>query len=418
MLNYKKILSLSAGIFGGRIFGYVRELFLVFFFGANSSSDIILLIFLMPDLVNNLVASSSISSVFLTELKSSSAIDVVANKIKIYLNEIALTLFVILVCFSFLYYDFIISTYVTIALMSIFFNFKFGIEISKSQYFNDFKYTSLANIIYNTGTIFAVLLAMINIYFSCVIIIIFSFIRFYLARKRFDNLYTSKDQIDTELDLKIITRKNFFIALTSTSIISLAPMFDKLIAFEIGEGVLSIYNYAEKIYILPLSLVLVPVFSANYPTLTRLWNSNNKIEYHFTVKKVIITALLISSIIFLFFIFLGEPAINFLFDFTNIGKHKIKLIIKFFNILVLGLIPNVIIIWYINVFLIRKLYKQLFLISTFMFLIKITYLLIITNQSINFEAILIYNLIWLSVSALSLFIYYLIASNKRKYVIC
>ena len=371
----------------------------------------------MPDLVNNLVASSSISSIFLTELKNSSAIDIVANRIKIYLNEIALILFVILICFSFLYYDFVIATYVTISLTSIYFNFKFGIEISKSQYFNDFKYTSLANIIYNTGTIFAVLLAMINIYFSCIIIIIFSFIRFYLARKRFDNLHRQKIQIDTELDLKIIDKKNFFIALTSTSIITLAPMFDKLIAFKIEEGVLSIYNYAEKIYILPLSLVLVPVFSANYPNLTKLWNSNNKIEYHFTVKKIIITALSISSIILLFFIFLGETTINFLFDFTNISEPKIKSMIKFFDILILGLIPNVVIIWFINVFLIRKLYKQLFLISTFMFLIKITFLLVITYESINFEGILIYNLIWLSVSALSLIIYYLIESNKHKHVV-
>ena len=418
MLNYKKVFSLSAGIFGGRIFGYVRELFLVLFFGANSSSDIILLIFLMPDLVNNLVASSSISSVFLTEVKSISSIDVFANKFKIYLNEIALTSFVILVCFSFLYYDFIIATYITIALMSIFFNFKFGIEISKSQYFNDFKYTSLANIIYNTGTIFAVLLATINIYLSCIVIILFSFIRFYLARNRFDNLYRTKNQIDTELDFKIINRKNFLIALTSTSIITLAPMFDKLIAFEIGEGILSLYNYAEKIYILPLSLVLVPVFSANYPTLTRLWNSKNKVEYNSAVKRVITAALSISSFIFLFFMIFGEPTINFLFDFTEIDKFNIKQIVTFFNILVLGLIPNVIIIWFINVFLIRKLYKQLFLISTFMFLIKITYLLIITNQSINFEDILIYNLIWLSVSALALFIYYLTVLNKPKNIIC
>jgi len=417
LLNHKNILSLTAGILGGRIFGYVRELLLLFFFGANSSSDIILLIFLMPDLVNNLVSSSSISSIFLAEIKNSSSIDVVASKMKMYLNEIALILFVILVCFSFVYYDFVIATYVTLALMSIFFNFKFGIEISKSQYFNDFKYTSLANIIYNTGTIFAVVMAVLNIYLSCLILILFAFIRFHISRKRFEYLYGTRDQIEVELEVVVISRKNFFIALTSASIISLAPMFDKLIAFEIGDGILSLFNYAEKIFILPLSLVLVPVFSANYPTLARLWNSNNKTEYHFTVRKVVITALVLSSMIFVFFMFLGEPVINFLFDFTNIGRPKVKLIIKFFNILVLGLIPNVIIIWFVNVFLIRKLYKQLFLLSGFMFLIKITYLLIVTNQTVNFETILIFNLIWLSLSALALFMYYLISLNKDNNVI-
>jgi putative peptidoglycan lipid II flippase len=416
LLNYKKIFSLSSGILGGRVFGYLRELCLVFFFGANSSSDIILIIFLMPDLVNNLVASRSISSVFLTEIRISADIDSVANKIKVYLNEIALISYVVLVFFSFLCYDFFVATYVSIALISIFYNFKFGVEISKSQYYNDFKYTSLANIIYNTGTILAVLLAIINIYFSCIIIVIFSFLRFYLARERVNNLYTHEDKTDKELDLKIISRKNFIIALTSTSIISLAPMFDKLIAFDIGDGVLSLYNYAEKIYILPLSLVLVPVFSANYPILSRLWNSKNKIEYNNVVKKVIAAALSIASIIFLFFMIFGDYTINFLFDFTNIGKLNILLIIKYFNILILGLIPNVIIIWFINVFLIRRLYKQLFFISIFMFLIKITYLFIITRQTINFESILIYNLIWLSVSALSLLFYYMLNVCKKQFI--
>ena len=407
---------MSSGILGGRVFGYLRELSLVLFFGANSSSDIILIIFLMPDLVNNLVASRSISSVFLTEIRISADIDSVANKIKVYLNEIALISYVVLVFFSFLCYDFFVATYVSIALISIFYNFKFGVEISKSQYYNDFKYTSLANIIYNTGTILAVLLAIINIYFSCIIIVIFSFLRFYLARERVNNLYTHEDKTDKELDLKIISRKNFIIALTSTSIISLAPMFDKLIAFDIGDGVLSLYNYAEKIYILPLSLVLVPVFSANYPILSRLWNSKNKIEYNNVVKKVIAAALSIASIIFLFFMIFGDYTINFLFDFTNIGKLNIQLIIKYFNILILGLIPNVIIIWFINVFLIRRLYKQLFFISIFMFLIKITYLFIITRQTINFESILIYNLIWLSVSALSLLFYYMLNVCKKQFI--
>ena len=416
MLNYKKIFSLSSGILGGRVFGYLRELSLVLFFGANSSSDIILIIFLMPDLVNNLVASSSISSVFLSAIVRSEDIESVANKIKGYLNEIALTSYVVLVIFSFFYYDFFVATYVSIALISIFYNFKFGVEISKSQYYNDFKYTSLANIIYNTGTILAVLFAMINIYLSCIIIVIFSFVRFYLARKRVNNIHTYEDKIDEELDLKIISRKNFIIALTSTSIISLAPMFDKLIAFDIGNGVLTLYNYAEKIFILPLSLVLVPVFSANYPILTRLWNSQNKIEYNSVVKKVIVAALSISSIIFLFFMIFGEQTINFLFGFTNIGMPNIQLIIKYFNILILGLIPNVIIIWFINVFLIRKLYKELFFISIFMFFIKISYLFIITRQKINFESILIYNLIWLSVSALALFFYYMLNTFKKQFI--
>ena len=414
MLNHKKIFSLSAGILGGRVFGYLRELCLVLFFGANSSSDIILLIFLMPDLVNNLISSSSISSVFLTELKSTSEIDSLAKKVKLYLNEIAVVSIIILVIFSFLYYEFFVATYISIALTSIFYNFKFGIEISKSQYFNDFKYTSLANIVYNTGAILAVLLATINIYFSSLTILLFSLVRFYLASNRYNKIHRPKYKADLDLDVKIMSRQNFFMALTSTSILAIAPMLDKLIAFDLGDGVLSLYNYAEKIYILPLSLVLVPVFSANYPILTKLWNSNNTNEYYSTVKRVIKVALSITCFILLFFITLGEFAINFLFHFTEIGTPNILLITQYFKILVLGLIPYLVIIWFINVFLIRKLYKQLFAISVLMFLIKIIYLIKITSQVVDFDAILTYNLIWLILSALSLAGYYIMVLKKNK----
>ena len=368
----------------------------------------------MPDIVNNLIANSSISSIFLAEVKSSNEIDKVANKMKIYLTEIAVISFLSLVLFSFFYYDFLIATYISIALVSILFNFKFGVEISKSQYFNDFKYTSLANIIYNMGAVLAVLLASINIYLCCLTILLFSFIRFYLASNRYDAMHRPKHKSNTELTVNIISRKNFFIALTSTSIIALAPMFDKLIAFDIGDGVLTLYNYAEKIFILPLSLVLVPVFSANYPILTRLWNSNNKNGYHSAVKKVILAASLISCFIFVFFIMFGETTLKFLFDFTNMGGLNIQLIIKYFNILVLGLIPNVIIIWFTNVFLIRKLYQELFFISILMFLIKIIYLLSVNSEMINFETILIYNVMWLSGAAFFLVIFFV--SIKRKFL--
>lgn len=361
----------------------------------------------MPDLVNNLVSGNSISSVFLTEIKNKFHIEIVAKRVKLYLKEIAIISYLILLTFSFLHFDFFTSTYIAISLITIFYNFKFGVEISKSQYFNDFKYTSLANIIYNTGSIIGVLLAVFNLYFTALLILFFSYLRFYLAYKRYNKIHSfTNSNIDLQ-NIKLISRKNFFVALTSTSVITLAPMLDKLIAFNVGDGILSLFNYAEKIYILPLSLVLVPVFSANYPILTKLWNQNKILEYKSHVQKVIFLALIISLIIFIFFMTLGDFVINFIFNFSEINETQIQLIVNYFNILVYGLIPYVIIIWFINVFLIRKLYIDLFILSIIMFLIKIVYLLVITNQIITFEKILIYNFLWLTLSSLILLSYYI-----------
>lgn len=409
----KNFILIFIGLFFGRILGVIREVILIFFYGATAFSDKLIFLLLIPDLINTLLSSNSITSIVLSNIDKNSF----DHKFKFYnkyLFEIGCVFYSLILFFSYIHHhDLLLNS--GIVLISIFYNFKFNLEISKSQFFNNFKSTSYSNILFNLGIIISIFLSKIDILFFSLGVTLTSLIRYYLARY-YNNLsddYNNRKSDDLFCKTIIESRFLFLVSIISSSIFFISPLIDKIAFYDLVDGDLSLYNYSEKIYLLPMSLLIGPIITVNFPTLTKLYNSNDKISYFRFAKDLFRKSLVLNFFIFLFFLFFSEYIIKIIFYFSDLTILQLKKIVFFFSILNFGLIPLFCIIWIVNLYVIRKMYYRLFFLSIFSIFSKIIYLLIMQINSISIEEVVYSNLVWLLFCAiLFTFDYY---KNFNKY---
>ena len=68
----KNFILIFIGLFFGRILGVIREVILIFFYGATAFSDKLIFLLLIPDLINTLLSSNSITSIVLSNIDKNS----------------------------------------------------------------------------------------------------------------------------------------------------------------------------------------------------------------------------------------------------------------------------------------------------------------------------------------------------------
>lgn len=349
---------LSIGTFLGRILGYVREIYIIKTYGINEVSDNLNFLLISPDFINNFFSWSIIVSTVMPFIIVSNNYKVL-NKIR---NKILFIAF-FLYAFYILYYLFNSDeNFIAISIISgtIFFNIYFSFTLVISQKNNNFLFTSLANFLYNLSVILALIVSGDNLIFISIIILFFSLFRFYISK--FYNIYKgfnlSKQSYSKLLNLNF---KSILLAIISQSVLGLVFLIDKFYASNLQEGSLTLYSLIEKLYLAPITIVIVSSLSARYPLFIEIISdfNNRKLDYFNFFKRNILLSLFLS-----FALFLSSPFIKYFFlNFIGIELNEINIIIYHFKILLFDLIPYSLILFFVNHLLAQKKYSFLLVIT-------------------------------------------------------
>lgn len=376
MIKYLKYSSIiSIGLLLGRFIGFIREIILAKKFGISEENDQLILILTAPDLINNIISASTISLILIPYFQENK------NKINI-LKEIFYPFITITIFLYFsttiIYYKFYnLETFIllSISLVSIFPNILTGIYSAYYQFEEKFIIPSLTNFIFNTVIIFSLIFYFNNIIFA-ITIIFASLIRFLFVYYKSNLKF--KNRIIKSTGLKI---KSIIIVFLSYGLIYTIPVIDKMFAYKLEEGQVSLINFAEKIYLFPCVIILSTFSTAIFPNFTKLFSKKkiNKLRLDYTRGLLIIFSLSILLSILLFFF--GNEFIKIVYFMSNFSKsdiNDINTVLRAFTgvILSYGTLSLVLSLLYAI-----KAYIEIILVSLFIIIIKIilNYYIILNN---------------------------------------
>ena len=299
------------GILLGRFSGYIRELVIAYRFEVSIEADNIILMLTIPDLLNNLLSTGVISGLLIPLLIKNEKVEEIISEFVRKLFFICLFLYLLVGSIIFFMYEFYLFSVMSISLLSIFPNIIAFISSSYLQYEQRFKAQSLNTLIFNIVIICFLLLGFYS-YIFAVGVILASIVRMLWI---INDLKYTKIEINSFFKTsqnKILKYRIVIFMIFSNGIIFILPMIDKLFASKLADGSVAILSYAEKIYLLPVSVFLTTYAVAMFPNLTKLVQEKNYGEITKTLRKSIILNIFV-SFIFISFIFIFNIQIVELF---------------------------------------------------------------------------------------------------------
>jgi peptidoglycan biosynthesis protein MviN/MurJ (putative lipid II flippase) len=317
-------LILSVGILIGRLSGYIREIIIASKYGASEQSDNILLMLTIPDLLNNLLASGAIVGILIPLLTSNSKnIEDVLTEFTKKLFFISIVFYIFTTAILFFIYDFYLFGLLAISLLSVFPNIYTFIISGYLQFEKRFKKQSLNTLIFNIVIIIFLLLQVDNNIFAFGVIIA-SLVRLVWMYSDFKSTNISinsffTNNVNTYLNYKILV-----FMILANGLMFINPMIDKIFAVFLVNGSVSILSYAEKIYLLPVSVFLTTYAVAMFPDLTKLVINNNQNEINKILNKSISLNIFISLIIGLIVYLFSYEIVYLFFAATNMKNTIIQ----------------------------------------------------------------------------------------------
>lgn len=332
-------------LFLSKAIGYFREIFVAKYFGATGQTDAFLVALIIPTMIMGLMSSGLGTLIIPTYIKKSEENE---KQAKIFINQIFFIwliitgllclvvylfapFFVKLIAYGFQGERFILAVNLTRRLIplgfaTIFVGFFTGIYQSKKQ----FLYPTVISVVGNALVVLSLILFVNKLGINSWTIGqlssgIFCFIAlFFVLYKRWNFL---KEFNLKEFRTKEI--KNFLIILIplilTGGINILNQIIDKTIASGLPIGSISILNFAQRTYAIPLTILVVPLITAIFPTFSSLATDKDKRKnYAQILKKSLFLSWSIIIPVSVVMMILAEPIVKFLFQrgaFTNIATQ-------------------------------------------------------------------------------------------------
>jgi putative peptidoglycan lipid II flippase len=318
-------LILSAGILLGRLSGYIRELIIAYKFEVSVQADNIILMLTIPDILNNLLAAGAISGILIPLLSKDKYIAETLAEFTKKLFIITFIFYILLVSIIFVLYDIYIFGILTISLLSIFPNIFTFISSSYLQYEKRFKAQSLNTLVFNVIVILFLLLSFQGYLFAMGVVIASILRMLWITYDlRFTNI-TIKSLFVKSSKVSIRYKLLIFM-IFANGLIFINPMIDKIFASFLDEGSVSILSYAEKIYLLPVSVFLTTYAVAMFPDLSKMVTNNETHEINNLLKKSISFNIFISFIVALFLYIFSYEIVSIFYSIANIKDENLQLI--------------------------------------------------------------------------------------------
>lgn len=321
---------LSIGLVLGRILGYVREVFVAKNYGASDFSDLVILLLVVPDLANNLISSGVYNSIFLPRIIEANyssdrrKIILQAYQHAFLLSSILFFLISIVVLF---FYDFSKSIVISIALISVIINSVTTISVVKLTFHEKFKVQSLGNFIFNFVFILFLVIDS-NIYFLALGVNFAALVRAIVLTYYSDKTIKFLNFVGIILRFNI---KEFFreikiliIAILSYGLVFINPVVDKLFCSKIASGGISIFNYAEKLYMLPVTILITPLAVVSFPKIVRLIESRDVVRLRRDLVKILIVIAITSLVICGFINVFSFDIVRMIFGGGALSEREIQ----------------------------------------------------------------------------------------------
>ena len=148
-------------------------------------------------------------------------------------------------------------------------------------------------------------------------------------------LWILNDLKYTELNIKsffkqetknLIKYKLMIFMIIANGLIFINPMIDKLFASFLVDGSVAILSYAEKIYLLPVSVFLTTYAVAMFPNLAKLASESNFKEINYILVKSISFNIIISFIIACILYLFSDYIVSLFYGIVNIRLENLLII--------------------------------------------------------------------------------------------
>lgn len=378
-------LILSIGILIGRLSGYIREIIIASKYGASEQSDNILLMLTIPDLLNNLLASGAIVGILIPLLTShSNNTEEIMTEFTKKLFFISIVFYTITTALLFFMYDFYLFGLLAVSLLSVFPNIYTFIISGYLQFEKRFKKQSLNTLIFNIVIIIFLLFQVDNNIFA-IGVIIASLVRMIWIYSDLKNTNISMKSFFIKNTNTHLNYKTLVFMILANGLMFINPMTDKMFAAFLVDGSVAILSYAEKIYLLPVSVFLTTYAVAMFPDLSKLVASGDKIEINKILKKAIILNIVISMIIGLVIYLFSYDIVNLFFSIANLDKSIIESISIVLDGYVVALViagTNSILL---NLIFAYKWYESLIIYSTVIVSLKIILNILVIKLDLSIE---------------------------------
>ncbi len=349
---------ITAFLLLSKTIGFFREILIAKYFGATGQTDAFLIALIIPTLIMGLVSSglgTLIIPVYIEKSKKDK------NQAKIFVNQIFFIWLMITAILSLIIYLFtpffvrliaygfqgerfnlavnLTKYLIPLGFATVFIGFFTGIYQSKKQ----FLYPTIISVIGNALIVLSLILFANKLGINSWTIGQLSFSAFCFF-SLFFVLY-KKWHFFKEFNLKKFQTKeikNFLIILLplilAGGINILNQIVDKTIASGLPIGSISILNFAQRTYAIPLTILVVPLITAIFPTFSSLATDKDKSKrknYAQILKKSLFLSWSIIIPIAVIMMILAEPIVKFLFQrgaFTNIATQLTALTVTMYSI--------------------------------------------------------------------------------------
>lgn len=332
-------------LFLSKFIGYLREILVAKYFGASAQTDAFLVALIIPTLIMSLI-SSGLGTLIIPVYTDKSKKD--KKEAKIFVNQIFFIWLIITAILSLIIYLFApffvkliahgfqgerfnlaisLTRYlIPVGFATVFVGFFTGIYQSKEQ----FLYPTIISVIGNALIVVSLILFANKLgingwligQLACAVFSILSLFFVLYKRWNFFRNFNLKKFQTKEI-------KNFLIILLplvlAGGINILNQIVDKTIASGLAIGSISILNFAQRTYTIPLTILVVPLITAIFPTFSSLATEKNKRKnYAQILKKSLFLSWSIIIPVSVIMMVLSEPIVKFLFQrgaFTNIATQ-------------------------------------------------------------------------------------------------
>lgn len=337
---FKNSLLLSAGLLLGRGVGYVRELLIAHKYGADSFSDNLILALTLPELMSNILATGLAVKIIIPRLQGieEEAIPDFLNACWMKILKLSFLGFLLFNAFSLFHFPVSVFGIIALSSLAIFPNAMSATAGAFLTFKERFLSQSTSNVVFNlvaTASIFF----LDTLPFITMGFVMASIVRFYWVwREASKNLvsmrifkFWGKTTGHHSLDSKAVIYSLF-----GGSIILINPIINRLAATNLNAGTVSLLSYAEKLYLLPLTIFITPYVMASFPSLSKMIGTEKKLMS--VAWKRIYPAMGVSTLIAISCYFLSPFIVKYSYGFTSLAGISLDLIEKTF----IGYLPSLV----------------------------------------------------------------------------
>ena len=320
---------ISFGILLGRLAGYGRELIIASQFNISMMADQVILLLTLPDLINSLLSISTISVVIIPLMHEQS--DQVRSLIIDLIKKILILAGVFYVgvgILLFFIYDLPFWQLLMVSFLSILPNALTAVAVMYLQFQNRFLYASLGTFIFNVTIIgwlwwsSSLISIALGVVVACIIRFGFMMIDVFKSPLKIAHQPYQKTQK--------VTFQLILFSIISNGILFINPTINKLIASLLGEGSTAILTYAEKIYLLPVSVLLTTFAVASFPDMSKMVANQEWVSFKKMLSKSIGVNIVLSLATLVFFVLFGQWIITLLFGLAGISTAHLEQIYSVF----------------------------------------------------------------------------------------